>query len=143
MIQRFGLRGILMAALLSFVLPSDGIAAVEENTLNQVYAEQEFSRVERAYSDMDRRYSRIGTPRSISQVNRVALGQTKADLQTLLGQPAIIERGGAWEFHLALPLTGRNELVCQYRVHFDQDERVQATVWRRPQCAELVLDGRN
>lgn len=143
MIQWFGARGVLMAVLLSLMLPPGGMAAVIENTLNQVYSEREFSRVGRAYSDMDRRYSRIGTPRSIPQVNHVALGQTKAELQALLGQPAIIERGGAWEFHLALPLTGRNELVCQYRVHFDKDERVQATVWRRPQCAGLVLGGRN
>ena len=67
----------------------------------------------------------------------------ESDLQAVLGHPAIRNGDGSLEFHLSLPLTARDRLICQYRVFFDGSGNVERGVWRRPQCADLVLGQSN
>ena len=42
---------------------------------------------------------------------------------------------------MALDYPQSHTLVCQYRVFFDADGRVEETVWRRPQCADVIING--
>lgn len=132
-----GLSALLTLSLL-LLLPLDAAMAQGRDLLNQVNPRVGFSSVTRAYSDMDARYVRAGTRREIAQVRRVAVGQSMAELQAVLGRPALGYDDGSWEFHLSLPLTGRDRLICQYRVFFDGQGGVENAVWRRPQCANLV-----
>ena len=134
MAMRSVLTGMAAALALSFA----GMAAAEVDGLNQVDPDRGFARVWRAYTDMDARFVRDGTPRSAAQMRGVAIGQTKAELTGLTGQPVSANRDGSWNFNIKLPLPQRNQLVCQYRVYFDDDERVTGSVWRRPQCADIV-----
>lgn len=143
MIRWLSGRNALIAMVLSALLPMGGTAMADIDVLNLLDPKREFSRVGRAYGDMDARYVRVGTPRSLAQVRSIAIGESKQDLQGAIGRPAFAHSDGSWEFHLALPLTQRDSLICQYRVYFDAGERVKGTVWRRPQCADLISSARN
>lgn len=130
---------IALVGLFSF-----GITNVQaSDQLNEVNPRAGFSSVSKSYSDMDVRYVRRGTPRTVDQMRHVAIGQSRNDLQAALGRPAIRNGDGSYEFHIALPLTGRDKLVCQYKVFFDDQDKVNRGVWRRPQCADLVAGKRN
>jgi outer membrane protein assembly factor BamE (lipoprotein component of BamABCDE complex) len=88
---------------------------------------------------MDAAYSRTGAVRSVTAVRSIEIGSTKEQVVSNIGQPVFAYRDGSWNFNVALPLPQRNTLICQYRVYFDENELVQGTVWRRPQCADIVL----
>ncbi|GHH04816.1 hypothetical protein [Pseudodonghicola xiamenensis] len=139
----FGGRSALLATALLVLLPFGASAAQDDDPLNQVNSRVKFSSVSRAYASMDATYARIGTRREIAQVRRVALGQSEADLQAVLGRPAIGYDDGSFEFHLSLPLTRSDRLICQYRVFLDGEGKVERGVWRRPQCANLVVGREN
>lgn len=138
MTRCFGGRSTLWAMALLVLLPFGGAGAQGLAPLNEVNPRVGFSSVSRAYSDMDARYARTGVRREIAQVRRLAVGQSQTELQAVLGRPALDLGDGSFEFHLSLPLTQRDRLICQYRVFLDGDGRVERAVWRRPQCAELV-----
>ena|SRR5690554_3282172 len=116
-----------------------GAALADTNGLNQIDPHRGFSNVWRAYVDMDEPYVRNGTTRSVEQIRRIAVGHTKQQVMRDAGQPVSANQDGSWNFDINLPLPQRNELVCQYRVYFDADDRVTGSVWRRPQCAEIVV----
>lgn len=139
----FGGRSALlkMAVLAAISLGAAGAHA--SDPLNQVNPSVGFSSVSKAYPDMDARYVRVGTEREIADVRRVAVGQSQPDLQAVLGRPALSHGDGSMEFHISLPLTQRDRLICQYRVFFDGENKVNRGVWRRPQCADLVLGARS
>ena len=139
MTRFFGRRSIVTAMALLVLAPFGAAVAQGRAPLNEVNPRVAFSSVSRAYSDMDARYARTGVRREIAQVRRVAVGQSQRDLQAVLGSPALGHGDGSLEFHLSLPLTGRDRLICQYRVFFDGSGKVKRAVWRRPQCANLVL----
>ncbi|SEL93194.1 hypothetical protein SAMN05444413_12316 [Roseivivax marinus] len=111
--------------------------------LNAVDPGLDFTRADRAYVSMDQQYSRVGTELSLDQVRQVAVGQTRAELLTVLGRPIGQHQNGAWEFQLALPFLQDDQLICQYMVFFDGDDLLERAVWRRPQCADLVTGGVN
>jgi len=137
-----GLRAVLLkAACLGLVW--SGMTAAQAGQLNEVNPAVGFSSVSRAYPGMNPRYARTGTPREIAQLRRIAVGQSRSNLQAILGRPALNNDDGSYEFHLSLPLTRRDRLICQYRVFFDGEGRVSRAVWRRPQCADLVAGKRN
>jgi len=143
MTQWSGIRALLLKTALLGLISLGASAAQAGDQLNRVDPSAGFSSVSKAYPDMNARYVRIGTPREIAQVRRVAAGQSRDDLQALLGRPALRNRDGSYEFHLSLPLTGRDRLICQYRVSFDGAGKVSHAAWRRPQCANLVAGKRN
>ena len=130
--------GVLAIALLA-LLPFGIANAQERDRLNEVDPQAGFSSVSRAYPSMNARYARVGTKRLIAQVRGIAVGQSQDRVQAALGRPTIGNSDGSSEFHLSLPLTRRDRLICQYRVFFDGAGRVERAVWRRPQCAALVL----
>lgn len=96
-----------------------------------------FERVSRAYAAMDERYVRRGIPRTPAQLSGLATGQSANEIVAILGDPIATERSGAWHFNVNLPLTNDDELVCQYKVVFDQGV-VERGIWRRPQCANIA-----
>lgn len=136
-------RSALLATALFLFLPFAAAGAQERNRLNEVNPRVGFSSVSRAYPDMDAHYARTGVRRAIAEVHRIAIGQSQSDVQAVLGNPAIRNGDGSLEFHLSLPLTARDQLICQYRVFFDGNGSVERGVWRRPQCADLVLGRAN
>ncbi|MBO1907989.1 hypothetical protein J4G37_24210 [Microvirga sp. 3-52] len=139
MTRGFSRRNTFLAMALLVFLPFSSAGGQEIDRLNEVNPGVEFSSVSRAYPDMNARYARVGAEHSIVQVRRIAIGQSQSDLQALLGRPATSYGDGSFEFHLSLPLTRRDRLICQYRVFFDGAGKVERAIWRRPQCAELVL----
>lgn len=132
-------QGRLLAIALLALLPAGAAAAQDRDRLNEVDPQAGFSSVSRAYQSMNARYARNGAKHAIAQVRGIAVGQPRERVQAALGRPAIRNGDGSYEFHLSLPLTRRDRLICQYRVFFDGAGHVERTVWRRPQCAELVL----
>lgn len=130
---------IALIGLFSF-----GITNVQaSDQLNEVNPRVGFSSVSKAYSDMDARYVRRGTPRTVDQMRNVAIGQSRNDLQATLGRPAIVNSDGTYEFHIALPTAQKDRLICQYKVFFDGQGKVRRGVWRRQQCADIVSSKRS
>ncbi|PTE21202.1 hypothetical protein C5F48_13510 [Cereibacter changlensis JA139] len=143
MMKRFGAGSALGALALLVILPLGPAAAQERDPLNEVNPRVGFTSVTRSYPSMDARYVRVGIPREIAQVRRVALGQSPEEVQAVLGRPAVGYGDGSWEYHLSLPLTRSDRLICQYRAFFDGADKLVRGVWRRPQCADLVLGRAN
>ena len=135
----FASRSALMSLALAGLMSLGGPAVAEEaEDAHVVDPDRGFSQVEREYSDMDERYSREGKLLNLQEIGRVSPGQSKDELVELLGEPVLVADDGSWEFHLALPLTERDNLICQYLVSFDEEERISDAAWRRPQCADLI-----
>ncbi|MFN4156233.1 MAG: hypothetical protein ACK4HF_16420 [Paracoccaceae bacterium] len=129
----------VLALTLSLPLLAACVAGPAPDRLNLVAPNDGFSRVWREYPDMDARYARTGSRDTISAVRRVAIGQDGATVQSAIGKPVVIDpEAGMSEYNLSLSLAGRDRLVCQYRVYFDAEGKVKGSVWRRPQCADLV-----
>ena len=143
MTQGFGVRAACLAIALLGLVAFGLSSARASGQLNEVNPAAGFSSVSKAYPDMDARYVRSGTRRAIAQVRRTAVGQSQSELQAILGRPALRNDDGSYEFHLSLPLTRRDRLICQYRVFFDGEGKVSHAVWRRPQCADLIAGKRN
>ena len=140
MTHRFGRASALLALAVTTLVPLGAATAQGVDPLNEVNPRVGFSSVSRAYADMDARFVRKGNERTVAQVRRIALGQTAQSLQPALGHPAYGYEDGSYEYLVSLPLTGtRDRLICQYRVFFDGEGKVERAVWRRPQCADLVL----
>ncbi|MFL1483065.1 hypothetical protein [Marinobacter sp. LN3S78] len=140
MTRWFGGRCVPLVMLLLVLVPFATAEAQNDDRLNRVDPEVGFSSVERDYADMDARYAREGVQRDIAQVRRIAIGQSQDALQGALGPAAVEHDDGSFEYHLSLPLTRQDRLICQYRVFFDDQDKVASAVWRRPQCADLVLE---
>jgi hypothetical protein len=133
---------LLATLLLGFALSVplvDGRAHADVAGLNVVAPAKDFPNAWRSYPSMDAKFSRTGVPRSIAQVQRIAVGSTKNQLVNAVGQPVSAYQDGSWNFNVALTLPKLNRLICQYRVYFDDQGRVSGTAWRRPQCADIII----
>ena len=127
---------LICAAVIGLIPCTSAMADVTE--LDILGPEKSFPRVSRAYPDMDAEFVRRGTPRTVAQVRRVAIGSTKTQLVRAIGQPVSAYKDGSWNFNVSFRLPQGNRLICQYRVYFGQDGQVAGTVWRRPQCANIA-----
>ena len=132
----------MLAGLVAALTLSVGPVLAEVTALNLLASGKDFPRVWREYPDMDARFERPGIARTPQQVQKVAIGSSKQQLVRAVGQPVSTYPDGSWNFNIALPLPQRNRLICQYRVFFDAQERVTGTIWRRPQCVQLVTGQR-
>ena len=118
------------------------VAGFAPNRLNMLDPSEDFARAWRAYPDMDARYARAGTRDQIASVRQVALGQDIKAVEAAIGKPVLTNPDvGYSEFNISLQQAGRDRMICQYRVYFDKAGKVTASVWRRPQCANLVVYG--
>lgn len=130
----------LMALLAGLILWIGPLHAEVEG-LNVLAPDKEFPRVGRSYSSMDAVFARTGVIRSVAQVREVQIGSTKAQLVSAVGQPVSTYGDGSWNFNISLDFPQANRLICQYRVWFDDDDRVSGTAWRRPQCLNIIITG--
>jgi len=135
-------RHSVAAALAGVIISLAGAAFADVVGLNNVDPDGKFSRVWRIYPDMDATYARDGTPRKIQQIRSIKIGASKQQLVKLAGQPVSASQDGAWNFNLRLKLEQKNQLVCQFKVYFDENQHVSGTLWRRPQCADIVRSQR-
>jgi outer membrane protein assembly factor BamE (lipoprotein component of BamABCDE complex) len=125
-------------ALLGAAIMIAGSAAADALAIQQVDPTAGFNDVTRAYPDMDERYVRLGESKSPRQIQRIALGQSKRQLTAILGNPVSADQFGRWNFEVNLPLTRKDELVCQLKVSFDENDLVSGVTWRRSQCADTA-----
>lgn len=107
--------------------------------LNSVDPAAGFTSVDREYPGMDDRYVRYGVDRNHRQLQKLAAGQSKQQLVAVLGEPISADQTGAWHYEVNLPLTKDDDLVCQLKVSFDENELVNGTIWRRQQCADIAV----
>lgn len=84
-----------------------------------------------------------GRRRKLRNFAALRLVSPEAEVEDELGAPAIRSGDDSAEFHLSLRLTSHDRLICQYLVFYDDGGAVERTVWRRPQCADLVLGHTN
>lgn len=96
-----------------------------------------FDDADRAYASMDPRYVREGTSRTPQQLGQLAVGQTTEQVVAILGSPVMTDSTG-WHYNVSLPMDRADELVCQYKVQFNQDGTLAGGIWRRPQCAAIA-----
>ncbi|WP_417588857.1 outer membrane protein assembly factor BamE domain-containing protein [Pararhodobacter oceanensis] len=136
--RHFAVPGTLLAIAILATLPLGTTAAQVGNPVHQVDPNAGFTSVSREYPDLNAPYSREGVERDIARIRSVTPGMSRLDVQQILGQPVTQHTDGSMEFHLSLSLTGRDRLICQYRVFFDDEGAVERAAWRRPQCADLV-----
>lgn len=104
--------------------------------LHDVEPQHSWSNVDRAYSDMDARYVRNGVSRTLDRVRQLAVGQSRAAVDAILGKPEALD-GDLVFYTVNLPHSGRDEMVCQYVARFADGALVDGG-WRRAQCAGLV-----
>ena len=130
-------KTIAGAAAAVFLL-GGSVLAETYHGLNNVAPKAGFSDVDRAYPDMNEKYVRYGKSMNLAKIRRVKLSQSRDDVTRILGKPVTAANDGSLYFVINLPYLKSSQFVCQYRVFFDSDEVVSATVWRRPQCANLV-----
>lgn len=87
-------------------------------------------------------FKRDGALSEPSVLKQVAPGLPAADVTRILGRPlaqAAGSRGPEWDYNLTLRMSAsENYLMCQYKVVFDEAQRVKDTVWRRHQCQDIV-----
>jgi hypothetical protein len=127
----------LVAAFAIGLMPfTSAMADVTE--LNVLGVDHEFPRVSRAFTQMDAVFEREALGRTVAQVRRVDIGNTKNQLVRAVGQPVSAYSDGSWNFNLSFRLPQGNRLICQYRVFFDEFEQVAGTIWRRPQCVDIM-----
>ncbi len=68
----------------------------------------------------------------------VTAGVAQDQLTQIIGQP-VKKNGRAWDYQFKFAMTNsQNFLVCQYKVKFDREARVETATWRRQQCAALA-----
>lgn len=123
-------------ALFSAAIMLAGSAAADAPAIQNVDPDAGFNNVTRAYPNMDERYVRLGESKSPRQLQRIIPGQSKRELTAILGNPVSADQFGRWNFEVNLPLTRKDELVCQLKVSFDENDLVSGVTWRRPQCAD-------
>lgn len=96
-----------------------------------------FDDVDRAYAAMDPEYIRQGASRTPQQLSQLAVGQKPEQVVAILGSPITTDSTG-WHYNVSLPMDRADELVCQYKVRFNQDGTLAGGIWRRPQCAAIA-----
>lgn len=110
--------------------------------LNMQTPNMRFESASPALTALDENFVRHGKPVTVSLVNQIALGATQDQVTALLGEPVRVlnkGRSAVWDYNLKFTTAEDGDIVCQYKVLFDNTEKVDETVWRRPQCREIML----
>ncbi|MEO1988395.1 outer membrane protein assembly factor BamE [Martelella sp.] len=127
-------------AVLTGVLSAGAASA---GMLNVHNPNMRFDSVSPALTELDAYFVRPGKPVTVDRVREIQLGASRNDVASLLGQPVSMAKNGkAWDYNLKFVTAEDGEIVCQYKVLFGKGNAVEETVWRRPQCRDLVI-GRN
>ncbi|WP_180898321.1 outer membrane protein assembly factor BamE domain-containing protein [Martelella soudanensis] len=132
------LKTVSIAVLASVLSVGSAYAGM----LNEHNPNMRFESVSPALPELNERFVRNGKSVSVGLVRQIELGATPEQVSSLLGQPVrVTNRGGAqvWDYNLQFKTAEDGDIVCQYKVLFAGARQVDETVWRRPQCRELVL----
>ncbi|HEM7189327.1 TPA: outer membrane protein assembly factor BamE [Providencia rettgeri] len=125
---------LISAAVLS-LSASVAIAQVNNTSVN---TDLSYSNVTTELQQLDSPFLREGINIQVSNIHRVRPGLSVAEVSGLLGTP-VERKSHEWDYNLNLQLEdGRNLLVCQYKVVFDENGIVTETAWRRQQCKMLA-----
>ncbi|MET3600836.1 outer membrane protein assembly factor BamE [Martelella mangrovi] len=109
--------------------------------LNEQKANMRFESVTPALTELDANFVRDGKPVTVELVRQVEIGAAQEQVASLLGQPVQAAKRGntsVWDYNLKFTTARDGEIVCQYKVLFDKTQKVDETVWRRPQCRDLM-----
>ncbi|MAM08926.1 MAG: hypothetical protein CML23_00395 [Rhizobiaceae bacterium] len=101
-----------------------------------------FESVAPSLTELDAYFVRNGKPVTVDLVRQVEIGVGRDKVAALLGEPIKVTRRGnkaTWDYNLKFVTADDGELVCQYKVLFGNAQQVDETVWRRPQCRELMV----
>lgn len=139
-------RKVITLVLAGGLLAATGTLCARENPVDPVTNPEalEFGDVKMKVEEYAEPFQRTGTlVKDTSVFKKIVSGMPAARVQTLLGKPLEKsggELGGEWNYHftLTMPVSG-SHLVCQYKVVFDDEQRVKETVWRRDQCRSIVM----
>lgn len=144
-IARTVTRNIVTVLLAGCVLAMAGCLNARQNPVDPVTNPQglDFDDVTMETEDYAPPFQRRGQFVSdVRLLKKIAPGVPAAKVTSLLGKPLSQtsgEAGEEWNYHVTVPLpASENYLVCQYKVVFDDQERVKGTVWRRHQCPQLI-----
>ena len=95
------------------------------------------------FPDLDDTYLETGDFIDPDAVLRIAQGQHKDQVRRLLGHPHFSEgifNVREWDYAFNLyTREGNDYLTCQYKLMFDNDNRVESTHWLNPQCPALLV----
>ncbi|QYD67948.1 outer membrane protein assembly factor BamE [Paraburkholderia edwinii] len=93
-----------------------------------------------SFPDPDRAWTKEGSFPNMDNLRMVAPGQTKSQIDELIGPPHFNEavfHVREWNYLLHLR-SGDQTMVCQFQIRFDSHSRVISTRWRDHACEELV-----
>jgi len=97
-----------------------------------------YTNVTIAPRDMKEPFVRDGVVAEPQRFAAIVPGLEKAQVQALLGEP-LRQQGREWDYNFQLKMEqSENFLVCQYKVVFDDQQRVRETIWRLRQCQQLA-----
>ncbi|MGY4879696.1 OmpA family protein [Vreelandella aquamarina] len=95
------------------------------------------------FPDLESTYLETGDFIDPDSVLRISQGQHKDQVRRLLNHPHFSEgifNVREWDYAFNF-YTGEGNayLTCQYKLKFDDDNRVESTHWRNPQCPALLV----
>lgn len=98
---------------------------------------------ETRFPDLDSTYLNTGDFIDPESVLRISQGQHKDQVRRLLGHPHFSEgifNVREWDYAFNF-YTGEGSayITCQYKLRFDDDNRVTSSHWRDPQCPVLLV----
>lgn len=125
--------GLLAASLASAANPIDPVS--NPNRLD-------YPDVHMSLPDYDEPFQRAGVMAQPELVRKLTRGMSSGQVVALLGLPlkeeeAVESRLWDYNFTFRLPHS-QHYIVCQYKVVFDQDSKVEDAYWRRHQCLDIV-----
>ncbi len=136
----------LLAILLACIYTGDVTAQpngqdqpIDQDPNPESSSELPFSDISVSLSKLGENYLRTGSFVKAQKMAKVQPGTSQQQVITYLGMPYLKGQypgGEAWEYHINLPITENDVIVCQYQVAFT-DEKVSNLAWRRPQCESL------
>ena len=122
-----------MGALLASGLLAAGMAWA--NPIDPVSNPQRLSYpdIHMLMSDYDEPFQRDGVVIEPARFHQMTQGMSADQVVALIGQPlnanaSTKEPDNQWDYNI----------VCQYKVVFDQDQKLENGYWRRHQCLDIV-----
>jgi hypothetical protein len=132
-----GTAALLSAALVIGAVPSH---AGHSNPVDQKTNPQaeNFTDVHIAPRKLDDPFVRDAGVTDPQIFRGVTTGLAQDQLAQVIGQP-VKKDGRSWDYQFKFAMTNsQNFLICQYKVKFDREDRVESAIWRRQQCAALA-----
>lgn len=85
---------------------------------------------------------RTGKNFTTLELGSIVPGVSAQKVEARMGEPyARAHREGVmhWDYNVNFPIAGApNQMVCQYKVVFGENDKVSSTHWRRRNCADLA-----